>query len=69
MKNGIHVNERGYKFWYLNGLCHREDGSAIEWADGDKWWWLNDRKYLFEEWLNELDVSEEDKLALKLTWT
>jgi hypothetical protein len=21
--------------------CHREDGPAVEWADGTKFWWLN----------------------------
>ena len=27
--------------WYLNGQCHREDGPAVEGADGYKAWWLN----------------------------
>jgi len=25
----------------LNGKYHREDGPAIEWADGDRSWYLN----------------------------
>jgi hypothetical protein len=29
------------KSWYLNGELHREDGPAIEWADGTKSWYLN----------------------------
>ena len=29
---------RGYHF---NGKFHREDGPAIEWANGIKWWYLN----------------------------
>ena len=31
----------GNKEWYLNGDLHREDGPAVEWANGDKMWWLN----------------------------
>jgi hypothetical protein len=27
--------------WYLNGKRHREDGPAVEWANGDKYWYLN----------------------------
>jgi len=29
--------------WYLNDQRHREDGPAVEWADGDKYWYLNDQ--------------------------
>lgn len=29
------------KRWYVNGKQHREDGSAVEYADGTKQWWLN----------------------------
>ena len=27
--------------WFLNGLFHREDGPACEYADGSKYWFLN----------------------------
>ena len=27
--------------WYLNGQLHREDGPAVEYADGAKHWYLN----------------------------
>ena len=29
-----------YKSWYFNGFYHREDGPAIEWANGDKFWYF-----------------------------
>ena len=35
------VDERGNKHWLLNGKWHREDGPAIEFADGTKAWYLN----------------------------
>jgi len=31
--------------WYLNGWLHREDGPAIEWANGDRFWYLNGNKH------------------------
>jgi len=27
--------------WFLNGVLHREDGPAVIWADGTKFWYLN----------------------------
>ena len=35
----------GDKFWYLNGLSHREDGPAIELANGYKAWWFNGERH------------------------
>ena len=31
--------ENGNVFWKKNGVEHREDGPAIEWAYGSKQWW------------------------------
>jgi protein associated with RNAse G/E len=39
--------------WFnLNGLRHREDGPAIEWANGTKFWYLNGQ-YLTEAEFNQ----------------
>ena len=37
----VTVNEYGTKHWYLHDKLHREDGPAIEWANGDKYWYIN----------------------------
>ena len=37
----VKVSPKGTKFWYLNGLRHREDGPAVEFASGIKSWFLN----------------------------
>ena len=38
--NGLYSD--GYhKYWYLNGLRHREDGPAAEWSDGTNCWYKN----------------------------
>ena len=39
----VTVGENGDKRWYLNGKFHREDGPAIEYADGTKYWFINDQ--------------------------
>lgn len=33
------------KFWYKDGLRHREDGPAVELASGSKFWYLKNQKY------------------------
>ena len=37
----VTVDEYKNKRWYLNNKLHREDGPAIENADGSKYWFLN----------------------------
>jgi hypothetical protein len=32
------------KGWYINGKRHREDGPAIEYSDGDKYWYIDDER-------------------------
>ena len=39
----VKVDDSGHKFWYVNGKLHREDGPAIEYANGSKFWYLNDK--------------------------
>ena len=41
----VKVSKSGDKFWSLNGKLHREDGPAIEWANGYKSWYLNDKRH------------------------
>jgi len=42
MKNGLHIDQFGAKFYYLNDKFHREENlPAIEWENGDKWYFVN----------------------------
>jgi len=41
----VKVYENGHKEWYLNDVLHREDGPAIESADGTKSWYLNGERH------------------------
>ena len=53
---GIVVYEIHYNiiyYWYKEGLLHREDGPACEYANGDKSWYLDGNRY-FDSALLEL---------------
>tara|TARA_R110000851_G_scaffold320989_1_gene486135 strand:- start:478 stop:750 length:273 start_codon:yes stop_codon:yes gene_type:complete len=58
----------GDKFWYQHGKVHRTDGPAIEFVDGHKSWYLNGRYLSFDEWLNKVKMSAEDKVMMKLKY-
>jgi hypothetical protein len=51
----------GFCGWYMmkhikNGKCHREDGPAMIWLNGNKEWRLNDTQYIsIEEWKIDLE--------------
>jgi len=48
------------RFWYLNGLWHREDGPAYEHADGTRAWYLNGqlhREDQHREAVNEMKIQ------------
>ena len=54
--------------WYINGKLHREDGPAVEYANGYKGWWLNGENLTEEEFnrrtqpTKELTVAEIEEL-------
>ena len=56
----VTVNKDG-TFWHLNGKRHREDGPAIERADGDKFWYIDDN------WLTEQQFVERTNPAVEMT--
>ena len=35
------TDKAGNVRWYWKGQLHREDGPAVEWANGSKWWCRN----------------------------
>ena len=66
----------GTKCWHKNGYRHRLDGPAIEYIDGRKEWYFNDSYVtdLIEKWAKENDIdlynlSEDDKILIKLVWS
>jgi cytoplasmic iron level regulating protein YaaA (DUF328/UPF0246 family) len=50
----VTVDEKGTIKWYNEkGKLHREDGPAIEFWDGDKYWYLNGKQLTEEEFNNQ----------------
>lgn len=45
MEPTCEIDEIGNKEWRLNDKFHREDGPAVEYANGTKFWCLNGRYY------------------------
>jgi hypothetical protein len=43
-KSVSYSSDEGDRFWYRSvaeDILHRTDGPAVEYADGNKEWWLN----------------------------
>ena len=59
---GLVIDRRGDKHWYLNGIWHRENGPACEWADGYKAWYLNDKRLTEQEWKIRMRKKKIGKL-------
>ena len=44
----IHIDEYGTKRYYKDRemtICHREDGPAVEYVNGGKWWYVNGKHH------------------------
>ena len=64
LKYRIEVDEDGTRRYYNTaGQLHRTDGPAIEWADGDKWWFLNGKRITQEEHLRRTNPAQEMTVA------
>ena len=44
-KRVFRIDEYGAKSWCLNGKLHREDGPAVEFANGDRFWYLDGKQH------------------------
>jgi hypothetical protein len=59
--------------WYMNrqGLLYRTDGPAIEWADGTKFWYINDIRFTedeFNQFVDPITGQVTIPLGYKLTY-
>jgi hypothetical protein len=72
MKSIKKVFPYGIEYFNEKGLLHREDGPALEYNNGDKWWYINGECHREDgpaveysngtkEWyLNGIEYSEQD---------
>ena len=58
------INEKGDKYWYHNGRCHRTTGPAIEYANGNKEYWVNDRQLTQDEWIVYQFVNNKTQVSV-----
>lgn len=49
-------------------VLHRDDGPAIEMASGETRWYFRGNLYSFDEWLDLLPKTDEEKVMLKLIY-
>jgi len=68
--DGSYMNSLGTILWYNEkGQRHREDGPAIILSYGRLLWFVNGTRYdSFDEWLEVGDISDEEKMLLKLRY-
>jgi hypothetical protein len=51
MESKLTIDKYGTKEWRLpSGELHRENGPAVEWSNGDKWWYLNGMNYTEQDY-------------------
>jgi hypothetical protein len=41
IKDGLHIDPDGAKYWFHNNKPHRLDGPAVVYSDGDTCWYKN----------------------------
>lgn len=70
--NGWSIDKYENRIHRVNGVIHREDGPAIEYANGAKEWWLNGKKHRIDgaaiEHINIRDPFEGKVYTAKEWW-
>ena len=62
------ISATGSQEWWVNDKLHRTDGPAVISATGTQHWYLNGKCYAFKSFCQELNLSSEDILYLKLKY-
>ena len=57
----------GTREWCIKGKYHREDGPAVEYPHRSEFWY-NGKPYSLENWLNNLNISDAEKIHLYMKW-
>ena len=57
-KPQIKYYKDGSKVWLVNGDYHREDGPAIEFPSGTKYWYLNGKKVTWQQVFRQAKTPE-----------
>jgi hypothetical protein len=52
------ISEGGTRYWYQNGLQHRVVGAAMIYADGEEFYFIDDKKLTKEQHANHPEVKK-----------
>lgn len=59
----------GDTVWYNDGKIDRRDGPAVQYAQGSYYFFIKNKKYSFEDWLDKLEITDAEKAVfLYLKW-
>lgn len=62
------IDDEGREWWYRHGVQHREDGPAFV-GIVHKTFYLDGVRYTeVDNWLLALDISDADRVLLKMQW-
>jgi hypothetical protein len=63
---GICEWDNGERCWLVDGMTHRLDGPAVQWADGSKQWWIENKEYTEEEFnQHPLVIQHKRRLSVE----
>ena len=57
----VEIDEFGTKQWYFDDRLHREDGPAVEFANGSKSYYLHGAEYPEAAWREKLNKHKAPK--------
>jgi hypothetical protein len=64
-----YLDNTGVIQWFNDeGEIHCDFGPAIIYPDGSKHWFVNDKRYLFNDWCKKLSKTDEKKMLLRLQY-
>ena len=55
---GITESSYGTKIWYFNGNRHRIGGHAVEWGNGTKEWWIDNKSVTEQQHALLVDIMK-----------
>jgi len=61
-KNKPAIEHKYCKSWYIDGKKHRDDGPAVEYGNGYKYWYLNGKEYSEEEYLKIMNLKKKNRV-------
>ena len=79
MSSNPEIDSKGTKRWRNDqGLLHRTDGPAVEWSNGSKYWWVNDKLHRIDGpaverasgskywWVDDIQYDTEEEYWSKI---